>query len=35
MKLIDSRNDSDTMIGVHGGLNSEEMLVPLFSREVP
>ncbi|MCL5783673.1 MAG: alkaline phosphatase family protein [Candidatus Thermoplasmatota archaeon] len=32
LKIVDPKNESDTMIGMHGGLSSDEMLVPLFTR---
>ena len=32
LKIVDPKNESDTMIGMHGGLSSDEMLVPLLTR---
>ncbi|EQB73491.1 MAG: hypothetical protein AMDU4_FER2C00061G0003 [Ferroplasma sp. Type II] len=34
LKLIDPGNQSNTLIGMHGGLSCDEMLVPFFAREV-
>ncbi len=32
LNIIDPKGENDTMIGMHGGLSSDEMLVPFFTR---
>ena len=34
LKIVDPKNESDTMIGMHGGLSCDEMLVPFLQREL-
>lgn len=34
LKLIDPGNQANTLIGMHGGLSCDEMLVPFFAREI-
>ncbi len=34
LKILDPDNDGESMIGMHGGLSPEEMIVPFISRKI-